>query len=150
MKPARIYKIPHLSLRLVRERTIRVPHKKLEAPVHAFELFQPLIGDRPIEFLMMALVGGTGDITGIATLAQGGMHGAGVSARDILRTALAGHASAFILAHNHPSGDPTPSREDVEFTRKIAEAARIVQVPLLDHLVVTRDVFSSITIPREE
>ena len=104
MKPARIYKVPQLSLRLVREKTIRVPHVRLEAPVQAFEVFQPLIGDRPVEFLMVALVGGKGDVTGISTLAQGGMHGTGVSARDILRTVLTGQASAFVMAHNHPTG----------------------------------------------
>lgn len=142
-------KVPQLSLRMVREKTIRIPHARIETPVHAFEIFHRIIGDRPVEYLMAALTDGRGSITSLVTLGQGGMHGTGVTSRDVLRAVLVGQASAFILAHNHPSGDPSPSREDVEFTCKIAEASRIVQVPLLDHLIITRDGYSSIAITDE-
>lgn len=69
-------------------------------------------------------------------VAQGGLHGCAVSARDVLRSALADAASAFVLVHNHPSGDPTPSGEDVLMTAAVARAARIVGVPLVDHVVI--------------
>lgn len=69
-------------------------------------------------------------------VAQGGLHGCAVSARDVLRSALADAASAFVLVHNHPSGDPTPSGEDVVMTAAVARAARIVGVPLVDHVVI--------------
>lgn len=144
MKPARLYKLPQVSLRMVREKTIKVAHKRFEAPVHAAEFFQPLIGDRPIEYMMAALLDGTGTVTSVVTLAQGGMHGMGLTVRDVLRAALVGQASAFVLCHNHPSGVAAPSREDIEFTRKIQEAAKLVQVPLLDHVIVTRDAFSTV------
>jgi DNA repair protein RadC len=73
-------------------------------------------------------------------VAAGGLHGLSVSARDPLRVALREGASAFILVHNHPSGDPTPSLEDVEFTDRIARAADIVATPLIDHVIVGRGV----------
>lgn len=72
-------------------------------------------------------------------VAQGGLHGLSVAARDPLRVALREGASAFILVHNHPSGDPTPSREDIDFTERMARAADVVGTPLLDHVIVTRD-----------
>jgi DNA repair protein RadC len=72
-------------------------------------------------------------------VAQGGLHGLTVSARDPLRIALREGASAFILVHNHPSGDPTPSREDIEFTERMARAGDVVGTPLVDHVVVTRN-----------
>ena len=59
-----------------------------------------------------------------------------VSARDPLRIALREGASAFILVHNHPSGDPTPSVEDLEFTERMARAADVVGTPLVDHVIV--------------
>ncbi|MBV9947959.1 MAG: JAB domain-containing protein [Myxococcales bacterium] len=71
-------------------------------------------------------------------VACGGIHGMHVAPRDALRVAVREAASAFILVHNHPSGDPSPSQEDVAFTRAIAEAARVVGTPLLDHVVVAR------------
>jgi len=62
-----------------------------------------------------------------------------VEPREILRRALLNKAAAVILYHNHPSGDPTPSREDREFTRRLSTASEAVGVRLLDHIVVGRE-----------
>jgi DNA repair protein RadC len=70
---------------------------------------------------------------------RGTLDRAVVEPREILRRALLGKAAAVILYHNHPSGDPTPSREDREFTRRLAAAAEAVGVRLLDHVVVGRE-----------
>jgi len=70
---------------------------------------------------------------------RGTLDRAVVEPREILRRALLGKAAALILYHNHPSGDPTPSREDREFTRRLATAAEAVGVRLLDHIVVGRE-----------
>jgi DNA repair protein RadC len=70
---------------------------------------------------------------------RGTLDRAVVEPREILRRALVGRAAAVILYHNHPSGDPTPSREDREFTRRLASAAESVGVRLLDHIVVGRE-----------
>lgn len=69
-------------------------------------------------------------------IAQGGMSGCTTSSREILRCALRVGAASFLLVHNHPSGDPTPSVEDARMTRHVGNAAEIVGVPLLDHVVV--------------
>ena len=71
-------------------------------------------------------------------VASGGLHGMHVGARDPLRIALRDGGSAFVLVHNHPSGDPSASREDLRFTEQVAEAADVVGVPLLDHVIVAR------------
>ncbi len=70
---------------------------------------------------------------------RGTLDRAVVEPREILRRALIGRAAAVILYHNHPSGDPTPSREDRDFTRRLASAAEAVGVRLLDHIVVGRE-----------
>jgi DNA repair protein RadC len=70
---------------------------------------------------------------------RGTLDRAVVEPREILRRALIGRAAAVILYHNHPSGDPTPSREDREFTRRLAAASEAVGVRLLDHIVVGRE-----------
>ena len=71
-------------------------------------------------------------------VASGGIHGLHVASRDALRVVLREGASAFVLVHNHPSGDPTPSHEDRAFTRATCQAAAIVGVPMLDHVVIAR------------
>jgi DNA repair protein RadC len=58
--------------------------------------------------------------------------------REVVKRALELHASAIIMVHNHPSGDPTPSRADIEMTRQVREAARAVGIALHDHLIVGR------------
>jgi DNA repair protein RadC len=70
---------------------------------------------------------------------RGTLDRAVVEPREILRRALIGRAAGVILYHNHPSGDPTPSREDREFTRRLAAAAEAVGARLLDHIVVGRE-----------
>lgn len=62
-----------------------------------------------------------------------------VYVKEVLRTSLEMSASAMILVHNHPSGDPTPSRADIEMTRRILEAARIFDIDVHDHVVVGRE-----------
>jgi len=93
----------------------------------------------PLEHEQMWVISldGRNGMRGARQVAQGGLHSCSVSARDILRAALADAAAALILVHNHPSGDPAPSPEDVEMTRAVAEAGLVVGVPLVDHIVLT-------------
>ncbi len=76
-------------------------------------------------------------------VAQGGLHSLSISPAEPLRAALRTAASAFILVHNHPSGDATPSAADIRFTETVSAAARTVDVPLVDHVVVSRGGFVS-------
>jgi DNA repair protein RadC len=75
--------------------------------------------------------------------ASGGIHGLQIGVRDVLRTALREAASSFIMVHNHPSGDPTPSEEDIVFTRAVAAGGGAVGTPLVDHVIIARDRSSS-------
>ncbi len=89
------------------------------------------------ELWVLALDGHYG-LRAARRVASGGIHGLHVGTRDPIRVALREAASAFVLVHNHPSGDPGPSDEDVAFTRAVADAATVVGTPLLDHVVVAR------------
>ncbi len=89
------------------------------------------------ELWLLALDGRHG-LRAARRVASGGIHGLHVSVRDVLRIALREAASAFVLVHNHPSGDPAPSDEDVSFTRSVADAAALVGTPMLDHVVIAR------------
>jgi DNA repair protein RadC len=89
------------------------------------------------ELWLLALDGHHG-LRAARRVASGGIHGLHVAARDPLRVALREAASAFVLVHNHPSGDPEPSSDDATFTRSVAEAATVVGTPLIDHVIVAR------------
>ncbi len=96
------------------------------------------------EELWLLALDGRSRLRAVRCVATGGLHGLGVRAADPLRLALRASASGFVLVHNHPSGDPTPSGEDVTFTRRVAAAAAVVGMPLLDHVVVAREGFASV------
>jgi DNA repair protein RadC len=75
-------------------------------------------------------------LIGVEHLARGGTNSCSLSPREILSAALVAGAVGLVICHNHPSGDPSPSAEDVAFTRKFAEACCVVGLELIDHITV--------------
>jgi len=73
----------------------------------------------------------------------GSLNASIVHPREVFIPALAVSAATLILAHNHPSGDPSPSEEDLAITRRITESGRLLGIELLDHVVVARDAYTS-------
>jgi DNA repair protein RadC len=67
-----------------------------------------------------------------------------VHPRELFKKAIQANAAQVIIAHNHPSGDPTPSPEDIALTRHLTEAAKVLEIEILDHIIVTRNSFSSL------
>ena len=104
---------------------------------------RPRLGGLDHEELWILALDGNNRLRAARRVASGGLHGMYVSARDPLRVALREGASAFVMVHNHPSGDPTPSKEDVTFTVTLAAAARQVATPLLDHIIVSQSGYAS-------
>ncbi len=68
--------------------------------------------------------------------ALGGLDSTIVDPRDVLRPAITAHAPSIIPVHNHPSGDPTPSEQDISLTRQLCMSGRIVDVTILDHIII--------------
>jgi DNA repair protein RadC len=99
---------------------------------------QPRLGCLEHEEVWVLCLDGRNGVKSIKRVAQGGLHGCALTARDILRPPLLDGASSLVLVHNHPSGDPTPSEQDIHMTRSVAVAAEVVGLALLDHVVVAR------------
>jgi DNA repair protein RadC len=97
----------------------------------------------PTERLRVLFLNASNRLLYDETLAEGSVSETPVYPREIMRRALEVGATALILAHNHPSGDPTPSRGDVEATRRIADAGRALDICIHDHVIVARSGWSS-------
>ncbi len=95
------------------------------------------------EELWVLLLDARNRVLGQRMLARGGLHALALHARDALRPVVREGVSAFVLVHNHPGGDPCPSDEDVRFTQRVAAAAHVLGVSLVDHIVVAREGFVS-------
>lgn len=99
--------------------------------------FTSRLGWREAEELWVVSLDGRNGLRSARRVAQGGVHGLHVTSRDVLRVALQDGATAMILVHNHPGGDPKPSDADLAMTRNVLDAGRLVGVPLLDHVIVS-------------
>jgi DNA repair protein RadC len=89
-----------------------------------------------VEYLLAVALTAQNRVKAVLCLSKGGATGTVVGMRDIFRPLARLGAAAFVLAHNHPGGDPAPSDEDVELTNEVARAGLIVGIELVDHLVV--------------
>lgn len=78
------------------------------------------------------------------TLSVGTLDASLAKARDVFRWALRYNAASVVLLHNHPSGDPEPSREDIAVTQHIARAGEIMEIPVLDHIIIGDGVYVSL------
>lgn len=75
-------------------------------------------------------------VLGIVPVSVGSLNAAPVHPREVFKEAIRRSSAAIILLHNHPSGDPTPSREDIEITKRLAEAGKLLGIEVFDHLVI--------------
>lgn len=130
--------IPVLTLAIAEDRTIKIPRATVETPSNAADIARAMIGSSPVEKLIVIMLDAKNNVTGVSVVAQGVMSRTLTDTPTILRHVLAAHCAAFVLAHNHPSGDPTPSADDVKMTRIVAKGAEAIGIPLLDHVIVTR------------
>lgn len=110
------------------------------------ELLKRLIGFRSLEALVAFYLDGRNRLICHEIIAEGDVSGAPFHNRSILLRALERGATSLILAHNHPSGDPQPSAADRRVTYRLMEAARTLDLHLIDHLIVTA---SGVTSMRE-
>lgn len=114
----------------------------------SYELLKPLFPRETIQMqeqVVVLYLNRANQVIGSFQLSKGGLTSAIVDIRLILSIALKTLASGFILAHNHPSGNLCPSETDIKLTRKIREAARLVDIELIDHLILSSDSYYSFT-----
>lgn len=107
-------------------------------------LFMDELRFEKVEYAKLVLLNSKNYIMKIVDISKGGTNSAIVEPKEILQEAIKTAAPRMILIHNHPSGDSTPSRADIEMTRRLFKAANIVGVQLLDHIVIGDRCYSSI------
>lgn len=136
----------------VLEMSRRLGQPKKEAPFDAEGLGSALVrtyGHQTQERLGAALLDGRRRVTQQKEIFVGTNDRTIVSTRDIVRYALIERAAAVVVFHNHPSGDPTPSDDDIIFTRMLAQSLKMVDLELVDHLVIGAHRYHSMREARE-
>ncbi|MDP3621878.1 MAG: DNA repair protein RadC [Polynucleobacter sp.] len=113
------------------------------SPVQMRELIQARIGHLPHEVFLCLHLDGNNRLIECQELFRGSIAQTAIYPREILKEALSRNASALVVAHNHPSGNPTPSNKDILLTRDLQEAVQWVDICLLDHCIVSQSKFFS-------
>lgn len=140
-----------LVFRIVREAALRMTWQKLsatEAPVLTsydaiIEYCRAASGYKDREEFRVIFLNAKNRIIGEEVQQRGSVNAVAIHPGEVMRSAVLKGATALILVHNHPSGDVTPSRADIEVTKKIAEALAAVEIRLIDHFIVSKSLVFS-------
>jgi DNA repair protein RadC len=116
---------------------------EVSTPQQAAAVLRPRIEDWSKEHFLAILLDARNRIVGIETVSVGSLSASIVHPREVFKPALLASAAGLLLAHNHPSGDPQPSPEDLAITRRLVDAGALLGIEVLDHLVFTPRAFVS-------
>ena len=132
----RVYKIPRYRITMVKEGDISVERKQIRSPQDVFNMVQGFLADADREYFLILTLSTKNSIMGVNVVSIGSLNSSLVHPREVFKLAILSNAAAVILVHNHPSGDPSASNEDMEITRRLIEASKIIGIEILDHVVV--------------
>jgi DNA repair protein RadC len=119
---------------------------KIDSSRQVYEVFVQVWDKGLIEFteeFKVMLLSRANRVLGIVTISSGGTAGTVVDIKLVYAAAIKANASSIILAHNHPSGNLMPSEQDKRLTQRVKEAGRILDIPVLDHVIMTVDGYYS-------
>lgn len=134
------------GLEIGRRLLIAAPDERpqISSPADAANLLMLEMGHLEQEHLRTLLLDTKNRVLASPTIYKGNVNTSVIRVAELFREAIRHNSTALIVAHNHPSGDPTPSPEDVHVTRQIAEAGRLLDVEVLDHLIIGRGRYVSL------
>lgn len=137
--------IAALELGRRRKETSQQQQVLVQSSKDVYEAIRSQFTDLNHEEFWVLLLNRANKITSKHLISKGGQAGTVADPKIIFNTALQNHASSVILAHNHPSGNLKPSQADIDLTRKLKSAGAFLDIPVLDHLIVTDNGFFSFT-----
>lgn len=121
-----------------------LPRPVIKSPEDAAGLVMEEMRHLDREHFRALLLNTKNQVIGTDRVSVGTLNSSAVHPRELFRNAIKRSAASVILVHNHPSGDPTPSREDLDITARISEAGRIIGIEVLDHIIIGDNRFTSL------
>lgn len=140
-KACRVVAALELGYRMARE--TRSASCRIRSPEDAVRAVSDRLRDLEVEEFHILALSSQHDLLKAVLVTRGVLDGSLVHPREVFRAAMAEAAAGIILIHNHPSGDPTPSAEDRAVTRQLVAAGEVVGIPVLDHVIVAGDRWTS-------
>lgn len=142
------YRINYYKCKLVREKSMTLPLDRItnSSDVYDLAIDKLHLDEADVESCYVLSLNVKGDIVGIHFISTGDLSSSIISPAKVMRhLILDGVAAGFILVHNHPSGDPTPSSEDLAVTKRLDDAGKLLGIKLVDHVIVGYGRHTSLT-----
>lgn len=131
-------KVSLVRVQTVKERSYMYEFRRVDSPQLAKALFEKLDffmnSDR--EMFLVASLNTKNEPTQIEVISVGSLNASIVHPREVFKSAIVSNAASIICAHNHPSGDLTPSKEDIDVTKRLVEAGKLLGINVLDHIIM--------------
>ncbi len=132
----------HLATKLGQE-SLKIGTDRYTDPSQLFEFFRYRYREERKEYFLALLLDGKNRIIREVKISEGSLNQSIVHPREVFMPAVRESSAAVILIHNHPTGDPTPSREDLAITKRLREAGEILGIKILDHIIIGDEQFTS-------
>jgi DNA repair protein RadC len=117
---------------------------KLNNPTDVYDLVKDELANSDREMLLSVMITVNNQLIGVEIVSIGSVNATTMLPREIFKSAILANAVGIILCHNHPSGDLTPSNEDIKFTKVIIDAGELLGIKVLDHLIVSNKGYKSL------
>jgi DNA repair protein RadC len=136
MKEQPAKRVNIVSLKLVKESSLLYKERSIRSPEDGYRLMKKILGDLDREAFVCINLNTKNEPNSINICHIGSLNASIVHPREVMKSAILSNAASIMVGHNHPSGHSEPSREDIEVTRRLVEAGKIIGIDLLDHLII--------------
>jgi len=146
----RLKNIEVVKVMLVRDSGNQYRSKSIKGQRDAAFVVREFLAGEDREVFLAICINNRNGINSINIVSIGSLDSAIVAPREVFKTAILSNAKAIVIAHNHPSGNPTPSEEDIRITRGLFEAGKLLGITVLDHIIVGEDEWASVRLEGED
>lgn len=131
-------RINFYTLKIVKEDSTLYEVPIIRSPEEVYQAAKQLLAlhEKPQEHFCIFCLNSKNKIVGVHTISIGSLNASIVHPREVFKAAMLNNANAIICLHNHPSGDPEPSQEDIKITKQLVEAGEILGIKVLDHVII--------------
>lgn len=125
-----------VSIKMIKESSFLYQNRRISSPKDVVELLRGFLEGADREQFITCCMDTKNQPTSINVVSVGTINSSLVHPREVFKTAILGNSSSIIVAHNHPSGDPLPSKEDIDITQRLKEAGKIIGIDIIDHVII--------------
>lgn len=125
-----------VSLKLVKESSLLYKERSVRSPEDGYKLLKLFLEDKDREHFIVVALDTKNQPVSINVCHIGSLNASIVHPREVMKTAILSNAASILVGHNHPSGKVEPSREDMDVTKRLIEAGKIIGIEVLDHIIV--------------